>query len=416
MKNASKRRVVITGMGGVTALGNTWAAILPRLRLCQNAVQYMQAWDKFEGLHTKLAAPISHFELPEHYTRKKVRAMGKVSLLATRATELALEQADLLDHPGLTNGSTGIAFGSCSGSTQAISDFASMLTEDNTRNINATTYVKMMSHTTAVSAGLFFGLRGRVIPTSSACTSSSQAIGYAYEAILHGYQTIMVAGGAEELCASEAAVFDTLFATSQKNATPHLSPAPFDSNRDGLVIGEGSSALILEELEHARARGAKIYGEIIGFATNCDASHITQPREETIQICMEQALEQAGLAPAAIGYISAHGTATDRGDIAESNATAKIFGNNTPISSLKSYFGHTLGACGALEAWLSIEMMHEGWFAPTINLNNPDPNCGDLDYIMGEGRPLEIEYLQTNNFAFGGINTSIIIQRWHESL
>lgn len=224
-------------------------------------------------------------------------------------------------------------------------------------------------------------------------------------------QTVMVAGGAEELCPSEAAVFDTLFATSQKNNQRQSSPCPFDRDRDGLVIGEGAGALILEEYEHAKARGAKIYGEIISFMTNCDASHITQPRKETMKVCIEQALKQANLSPSAIGYISAHGTATDRGDIAESNATAEIFGNQTPISSLKSYFGHTLGACGALEAWLSIEMMHAGWFNPTINLNNPDPQCGDLDYIMQSGRKLDVEYIQSNNFAFGGINTSLIIKR-----
>lgn len=405
------KRVVITGMGGVTAFGNDWNNIQDRLKTLENAVRYMPEWEIYDGLHTKLGAPIDHFELPEHYTRKKTRSMGRVSLLSTKATEIALEKSGLLNDPVLTNGQTGIAFGSSTGSTQPVASFATMLNEKHTDNITATTYIQMMPHTTAVNTGLFFGLRGRLITTSSACTSGSQAIGYAYEAIKFGMQTVMVAGGAEELCPSEAAVFDTLFATSQKNDTPKLTPKPYDRDRDGLVIGEGAGALILEEYEYAKARGAKIYGEIIGFITNCDASHITQPRQETIQYCMEQSLKQAGLEPNAIGYISAHGTATTRGDIAESNAVANIYGNKTPISSLKSYFGHTLGACGALEAWLSIEMMHSGWFNPTINLNNIDPDCGDLDYIVGSGRHLDIEYLQTNNFAFGGINTSIIIKR-----
>ena len=405
------KRVVITGMGGVTAFGNDWFTIQARLKKLENAVRYMPEWEIYDGLHTKLGAPIDQFELPEHYTRKKIRSMGRVSLLSTKATEIALEKAGLLNDPIITNGETGIAFGSSTGSTQPVASFATMLNEKHTNNITATTYIQMMPHTTAVNTGLFFGLKGRLITTSSACTSGSQAIGYAYEAIKFGMQTVMVAGGAEELCPSEAAVFDTLFATSQKNDTPKLSPKPYDRDRDGLVIGEGAGALILEEYEHAKARGAKIYGEIIGFVTNFDASHITQPRQETIQYCMQQSLKQAGLDPSAIGYISAHGTATTRGDIAESNAVANIYGNKTPISSLKSYFGHTLGACGALEAWLSIEMMHTGWFHPTINLNNVDPQCGDLDYIVGSGRDLDIEYLQTNNFAFGGINTSIIIKR-----
>ena len=405
------KRVVITGMGGVTAFGNDWLNVQNSLKQLQNAVRYMPEWEIYDGLHTKLGAPIDNFIIPEHYTRKKIRSMGRVSLLSTKATEIALEKAGLLDDPILTGGETGIAFGSSTGSTQPVAEFATMLNEKHTNNITATTYIQMMPHTTAVNTGLFFGLKGRLITTSSACTSGSQAIGYAYEAIKYGMQTIMVAGGAEELCPSEAAVFDTLFATSQLNDTPKLSPRPYDRDRDGLVIGEGAGALILEEYEHAKARGAKIYGEIISFKTNCDASHITQPRQETIQICMEEALKQAKLDAKQIGYISAHGTATARGDIAESNAVANIYGNQTPISSLKSYFGHTLGACGAIEAWLSVEMMHSGWFNPTINLENIDPACGDLDYIVGSGRNLDIEYMQTNNFAFGGINTSIIIKR-----
>ncbi|MEG3134450.1 beta-ketoacyl-ACP synthase [Rouxiella sp. T17] len=408
----SIQRVVITGMKGVTAFGNSWEQVSARLQAGKNAVRHMDEWLIYQGLNTHLGAPIDDFVLPEHYTRKRIRSMGRVSLLSTRAAELALEQAGLLGSPVLTNGETGIAFGSSTGSTKPVSEFATMLTEQHTNNITGTTYVQMMSHTTAVNAGLFFGLKGRVIPTSSACTSGSQAIGYAFEAIKHGYQTVMVAGGAEELCPSEAAVFDTLFATSQQNDTPELSPRPFDTQRDGLVIGEGAGALILESLDHAQARGAKIYGEIVGFATNCDAAHITQPQRETMQICIAKSLQQAGISAAEIGYINAHGTATDRGDIAESQATAAVFGNQTPISSLKSYFGHTLGACGALEAWMSLEMMNEQRFFPTINLSEPDPLCGDLDYLMSEARHIDTEFIQSNNFAFGGINTSLVFRRW----
>ncbi|MEG3127989.1 beta-ketoacyl-ACP synthase [Pantoea cypripedii] len=406
------QRVVVTGMGGVTAFGESWSAVAARLKQGKNAVRHMPEWQVYAGLHTLLGAPVDDFTLPEHYTRKRIRAMGRVSLLATRATELALEQAGLIGNPVLTNGETGIAYGSSTGSTGPVSEFATMLTEKHTNNITGTTYVQMMPHTTAVNAGLFFGLRGRVIPTSSACTSGSQAIGYAWEAIRHGYQTVMVAGGAEELCPSEAAVFDTLFATSQRNDAPHTTPAPFDQQRDGLVIGEGAGTLILESLPHAQARGATIYAELVGFHTNCDAAHITQPQQATMQICIERALQNAGLTPDQIGYINAHGTATDRGDIAESQATAAVFGASTPISSLKSYFGHTLGACGALEAWMSIEMMREGWFVPTLNLTQPAAECGALDYIMGGVRPIETEYVQSNNFAFGGINTSLVFRRW----
>lgn len=404
------RRVVVTGMSGVTAFGHDWASVEPRLKALENATRYMENYAQYEGLNTKLAAPVVDFELPSHYKRKQVRGMGRVSKLATVATENALKQAGLIGHKVLTNGQTGIAYGSSTGSTDAIGAFGVMLNEKTTKAITATTYVQMMPHTTAVNVGLFFGLRGRVIPTSSACTSGSQAIGYAYEAIKHGYQTVMVAGGAEELCPTESAVFDTLFATSLKNDAPKTTPSPYDKDRDGLVIGEGAGTLVLEEYEHAVARGAKIYAEIIGFASNCDAAHVTQPQMETMQICMEMALQNANLHPKHIGYVSAHGTATDRGDIAESNATQNAVGK-VPISSLKSYFGHTLGACGAIEAWIAIEMMNSGWFNPTLNLNSLDPECGDLDYITGSGREMDIEYLMSNNFAFGGINTSIIFKR-----
>jgi len=177
-------------------------------------------------------------------------------------------------------------------------------------------------------------------------------------------------------------------------------------------IGEGAGALILEDLDHARARGAAIYAELVGFGTNSDGCHVTHPDPETMKVAMQLALTDADLAPSAIGYINAHGTGTQHGDIAESQATWNVFGDSVPISSLKSYMGHTLGACGALEAWISIEMMREGWFAPTINLERIDPLCADLDYVVGEGRHLNCEYVMSNNFAFGGINTSLVFKKY----
>ncbi|MDR2862763.1 MAG: beta-ketoacyl-ACP synthase [Puniceicoccales bacterium] len=404
-------RVAITGMAGITAFGNSWAQIKPRLQAGKNAVVRMEDWAEIDGLNTRLAAPVPGFSVPPTYTRIQTRAMGRVSQFSTVATDLALQQAGLIGDPVLTGGQTGIAYGSSTGSTNAVREMASLVPDKSTHNVTATTYVRMMPHTTAVNTGLFFGLRGRLIPTSSACTSGSQAIGYAYEAIRHGYQTIMLAGGAEELCVSEAVVFDTVYATSQRNDEPHLSPRPFDKARDGLVIGEGAATLVLEEWEHAKARGAHIIGEVLAYFTNCDAAHITQPNREMMQVCIASALRQSGLPPEAIGFISAHGTATDRGDIAESNATAAVFGKKAPIASLKSYFGHTLGACGSMEAWLTLEMAHDGWFAPTINLTEIDPLCGELDYLTGDGRHMDIEYFMSNNFAFGGINTSLVIRR-----
>jgi 3-oxoacyl-[acyl-carrier-protein] synthase II len=404
------RRVVVTGMAGISPLGNDWATIREYLGSYRNAVVYMEDWNDYEGLNTRLAAPAASFELNERYNRKSTRSMGRVALLATRASELALADAGLLDHPILASGRIGVSFGSSAGTTKAIGDFGKMVEERTTKGINATTYIKMMAHTAPVNIGVFFGITGRVITTSSACTSGSQGIGYAYEAIKAGKQDAMIAGGAEELCATEAAVFDTLFATSVRNDAPGSAPRPFDGSRDGLVIGEGAGALILEEIEHAKNRGARIYAELVGFGTNSDGCHVTQPNAATMQEAMRLALNDAGLEPNAIGYVNAHGTATAHGDIAESHATFQLFGSQMPISSLKSYMGHTLGACGALEAWISIEMMREGWFAPTINLEKPDENCAPLDYIMGEGRQIDCDYIMTNNFAFGGINTSLIFK------
>ncbi|MFB2687097.1 beta-ketoacyl-ACP synthase [Shewanella mangrovisoli] len=410
--NPLGRRVVVTGIGGISALGHDWPSIASSLKAQKNCVVTMAEWDKYDGLNTRLAAPITDFEVPTHYSRKKIRSMGRVSIMATRASELALIDAGLLDDPVVTSGEMGIAYGSSTGSTDPLIAFGDMLKHGDMSGVTATSYIRMMAHTTAVNVGVFFGLKGRIHTTSSACTSGSQGIGYAYEAIKYGQQTLMLAGGGEELCPTEAVVFDTLFATSTKNATPELTPRPFDANRDGLVIGEGACTLVLEELEHALTRGAKIYAEIVGFGTNSDGQHVTQPNSDTMEIAIRLALKDAALTPDAIGYVNAHGTATDRGDVAETHATHAVFGADMPISSLKSYTGHTLGACGALEAWVSIEMMNAGWFAPTLNLDNIDPECAALDYIRGEPRTLDTDYVMSNNFAFGGINTSLIFKRW----
>lgn len=404
------KRVVITGMAALTPIGNDWEAVAEKLKAQITGIQKMDEWEKYEGLNTHLGAPVD-FTRPKHYTRRQIRGMGRVAMLGTYASELALIDAGLLNHSCLQNGQTGVAYGSSSGSFGGLIDFTRMLLNHDKGGLNATSYIRMMGHTCPVNIGLHFGINGRIIPTSSACTSSSQGIGYAYEAIKQGIQTVMVAGGSDELSASQAAVFDTLFAASILNDEPQRSPRPFDRDRDGLVIGEGGGTFILEEREHALNRDAPIYAEVIGFGTNSDGLHVTQPDSNSMQVAMNLALQDAGLEAHAIGYISAHGTSTDQGDIAESHATAAVFGNNITISSMKSYTGHTLGACGVIEAWASIHMMNEGWFHPTANLDNVDPQCAEMDYIQGEIRIMDCEYIMSNNFAFGGINTSLIFKK-----
>jgi 3-oxoacyl-[acyl-carrier-protein] synthase II len=400
-------------MAGLSPLGSDWPTVREGLLGLRSGVRVMSEWAAYDGLDTRLGAPVPNFAVPAHYPRKKTRSMGRVALMATRATELALADAGLTGHPVLADGSTGIAYGSTSGSPPAMEIYAeAFYTKRSLKGIAGTDYLHVMSHTCAANLAQFFGITGRVVPTCSACTAGSQGIGYGYEAIVSGRQNVMVTGGAEELHAVNAAVFDIMFATSKRNDEPHRTPRPFDRDRDGLVVGEGAGTLVLEALEHAQARGARIYAEIAGFGTNGDGTHITNPDVRGMQRVMELALQDAGLAPRDVGYVNAHGTATEAGDIAESVATHRVFGGAIPISSLKSYLGHTLGAGGALEAWITIMMLLEDWFAPTLNLDEPDPRCAPLDYVRGGPRSLRATHAMSNNFAFGGVNTSLIFRRW----
>ena len=405
-------RVVVSGIGGISAFGRDWASIQAAFKQGRNAVQNMGWQGQYPDLEAQLGAPIEGYAPPAHWTRKQLRSMGRVSYLCVDAAEQALADAGLLGDERIKDGRMGVACGSSTGSTQDIRDVGELLITGKSQNFSANTYVRMMPHTTAANIGIFFGLTGRIIPTSSACSSGSQGIGYAYEAIKYGMIEMMLAGGGEEFCPSEVYVFDSLYAASRRNNEPAQTPRPYDAGRDGLVIGEGAGILVLESLAHAQARGAKIYAEIVGYGANSDGSHVTRPQKATMQRCMALALEDAGLEPAQIGYVNGHGTATEQGDIAETQATEALFGSRMPISSQKSYLGHTLGACGALESWFSIEMMNSGWFAPTLNLDHIDPRCGRLDYIRGQGREIVTDYVMNNNFAFGGVNTSLVFKRW----
>ncbi|WP_339486989.1 beta-ketoacyl-ACP synthase [Pseudomonas sp. EL_65y_Pfl2_R95] len=409
------KRVVVTGMAGITSLGDDWASIEANFRANRSGIRRMDEWDRYTELNTRLGGPIDGFTTPKHWTRKQLRSMGRVSKLAVYAAERALADANLLGDPSIQDGRMGVACGSSTGSTEEIKAFGNMLLNSVADGLNANSYIRMMPHTTAANISIFFGLKGRLIPTSSACTSGSQGIGYAYEAIKFGRLPMMLAGGAEELCPTEAMVFDALYATSLQNDAPQSSPRPYDSSRDGLVIGEGAGILVLEELEHALARGARIHAEIVGFGCNADGLHITKPEQTTMRQAMQLALDDAELKPHAIGYVNGHGTATEQGDIAETLATSSLFGEQMPISSQKSFFGHTLGACGALESWFSIEMMNRGQYVPTLNLDQVDSRCGQLDYLRGTFRQMNNDHVMNNNFAFGGVNTSLIFKRWEQN-
>lgn len=403
------RRVVITGMGIVSPLGQTIESAYRRLKTLENCVRTLPELEVYKGLNSRLGALVG-FTRPANWTRKTTRTMGPVAEYALAATEQAVAAAGL-DAATLESGRTGVAYGSCSGSVAAHLDLYAMFYEHELKNVTSGTYIKLMPQTTACNISVHYKTHGRLVPTGTACTSGSLAIGNAYELIKYGLQDVMIAGGAEEFSPSQVAIFDTLYATSLKNEAPHTTPAPYDAHRDGLVIGEGAATLILEEREHALARGAEILAEVVGFCENTDGTHVTNPNAATMADALRGALVDAGLTADRIAYVNGHGTATKSGDIAETTATYAVFERAVPISSTKSYTGHTLGACGALEAIVTILMQREGWFHPTLNLFAPDPNCAPLDYIVGEGCRIDAEYVMSNNFAFGGVNTSLIFKR-----
>lgn len=405
------QRVVVTGAGVTTAIGHDLESSVASLREGRHGIRYMPEWDIIEDMHGRLGSTVDGLDLKKHYPRKRRRTMGKVALLAVHASEEAVIQSglgeDILKGPR-----AGVAFGSTSGSGSETEAFSKPLALSHSmKGLESNAYFRLMTHTCAVNVGQFFGVKGRIESTCTACTSGSQGIGRGFELIQAGLQDVMIAGGAEELHYTSAVTFDLLMATSHKyNERPDESPRPFDAARDGLVVGEGAGALVLESLEHAEARGATILAEVLAYASNCDGAHLTAPRAEGMEAVMKLSLAQAGLAPADIDYVCAHGTGTEIGDIAESTATANVFPEDTPFASLKGYVGHTLGACGAIESAWCLAMMRDGFLAAGRNLVDVDPRCGQLDYVR-ETRTATPRRIMNNNFAFGGINTSLIFER-----
>ena len=403
-------RVVVTGMGATTPIGHTVDESVASLRAGRGGIRYMPEWDMITDMHGRLGATVEGLDFKTLYSRRKRRTMGRVAMLAVHAAEEAVAQAGL-ESDVLRTPRVGVAFGSTSGSGAETEAFSMpLVTNKNMKGLESNSYFRLMTHTCAVNVGHVFRVKGRIESTCSACTSSSQAIGRGYEMIRMGQQDVMICGGAEEMHYMSGVTFDLLMATSHKyNDHPELTPRPFDSKRDGLVIGEGGGALVLESLAHAKARGATILAEMLGYASNCDGAHLTAPDKDGMRRVMALGLEDAGVTPDDVDYVCAHGTGTDIGDIAESQATWEIFERDVPFSSLKGYVGHTLGACGAIEAAWCLAMMRDGFLGANRNLNEVDPRCASgLDYVR-ETRDARPRFVMTNNFAFGGINTSIVL-------
>jgi 3-oxoacyl-[acyl-carrier-protein] synthase II len=403
------RRVVVTGMGIASPIGHTVDAAIESLRNGRSGIVTKPEWGKYAGLYTRLAGEVRGLALA--YPRKAARTMGRVALLAVYATERALADAGL-SVESLGSLRLGLAHGSTHGSSSSMQPpLERVFLQHTFEGMPSSAYFKFMSHTTAANLAIFFGVHGRVLTTCSACTSGSQGVGYGYEAIKHGHEDVMICGGAEELHELHAATFDVMYATSTKyNERPELSPRPYDVARDGMVVGEGAGTLVLEELEHAVARGARIHAEVVGFGTNCDGQHATSPSVDGMADAMRRALADAGVPATAVRYVNGHGTATELGDIAESHATANVLGPEVAISSTKSFTGHTLGACGAIESIFAIRSMLDGFLPPTRNLDEVDPRCARLDYVR-ELRTAHLDLVMNNNFAFGGINTSLVFAR-----
>ncbi len=409
---STRDRVVVTGIGLASPIGHTLEDVTTALQQGKHGIVTRPDWDSIGSLRTRLAAEVRDLDLSKRYPWKKVRTMGRVSLLATYATQTAIDDAGL-DPELISSGNVGLAYGSTHGSTTALESFCkSLFQENDLKGLAGSAYLKFMSHTCAANLAQFYEIRGRVLSTCSACVSASQAIGAGYELVRNGVQEVMICGGAEELHFTHVGVFDIMYATSARyNERPESSPRPFDAERDGLVVGEGAGTLVLETLGRATKRRAKIYGEIAGYGTNCDGTHVTKPSADGMAAAMRLALQDAGMSPDAIQYINAHATGTTVGDLAESQATLRVLGPKVAISSTKGHTAHTLGACGAIEAAFVMVMIREGFAPPTRNLEEPDAECAPLDYLVGEPRPMKLDTIMTNNFAFGGINTSLIIRR-----
>ncbi len=405
------RRVVITGYGIISPIGNNKEEIKDSFSNKKSGIVNIPEWSEIEGLRSQVAGKAKNID-HKILDRKARRSMGKVAIYSTISAKNAIKDSNLSEEI-LKSGRVGVAASSTIGSPQAYEDFFYEIFKTNSiSQITSMSFLKIMSHTTAANIAVNFGITGRVFSPASACTSSSQAIGMSYEAIKFGIQDIMIAGGAEEIHHTTIATFDILNVASHKfNDKPYLTPSPFDKDRDGMVVGEGGGMLVLEELEHAKKRNAKIYAEIIGFSSLCDGHHMSTPSREGMYLTMNEVLNNSRLKPEQIDYINAHATATETGDIAESQATFDIFSNKTPVSATKSFTGHTLGACGAHEIIFSIFMLEDNTIYPTINFKNLDPRCSPIN-IITENTKKDLNIILSNNFAFGGINTSIIIKKY----
>jgi 3-oxoacyl-[acyl-carrier-protein] synthase II len=412
-----ERRVVITSCSSITPIGRSKTEILHNLTSGISGVKTLKEDDLLAPyIHSKVFGSVD-YPIDYDFKRQHRKTMGPVAYYACQVAKEVIESAGL-DQSFVTSGRLGVAFGSTHGSPTVQREIYKIFfggSHPAVSSIGTVDYLKSMVHTTAVNITKMFGITGRVISSSTACTTSSQSIGYGYETIKYGMQDAMLCGGADEYDTTTVAVFDNLLACSTAfNDTPNLTPRPFDARRDGLVVGEGAGAVMLEEYGLARKRGAPILGEVIGFACNNNGGDLILPNLQGITQTIRLGLKDAKIDAGDVDLVSAHATGTKMGDVIEAQAIYEVYGNRPSIVGLKSYMGHTMGSCGAIETIIALYLMEKGLIVPTLNLDEVDERCAMINHVREVGEcPIRIASVQ--NFAFGGVNTSLIIKRWQDN-
>lgn len=412
----AERRVVITGLGMLSPLGNDVQSSWDGIKSGRSGIGLIDRFDASE-YNTKIGGAVRDLDISPYLSPKDARKMDAFIHYGLIASQQAVESSGLREFEGLDVERVGVAIGSGIGGLEFIEKNVIALAENGPRKVSPffvpASVINMISGNVAIR----YGYQGPNIAITTACTTGTHNIGYAARTIAYGDADVMLAGGAEMATTRTGiAAFSAARALSTRNDEPEKASRPWDRERDGFVLSDGAGVLVLEELEHARKRGAEIYGEVIGFGMSDDAHHITAPSGTGAQKAMRNAIRDAGLEPEDIDYINAHGTSTQIGDVAEVDAVKAVFGDHAhklAMSSTKSMTGHLLGAAGAVEAIFSILAIREGVLPPTINLDNPDEGC-DLDFVANESRQADVRVALSNSFGFGGTNGTLIFRRFED--
>lgn len=413
----SDRRVVVTGIGAITPIGKTAPDFWNGLVSGESGARPIEHFDT-EDFPTKFAAQIDGYEESDYFDRKEARRMDRVCQYALIAAEEALEDS-ALDLEAIDKDRVAVIAGTGIGGMVTFYEQSISFHEHGPRGVSPFFIPMLIPDMVPGQISIKWGFKGPNFCAVSACATGSHNIGLAYDSIKQGQCEIAVSGGSEAPVSKIGlAGFNSMRAMSTRNDSPETASRPFDKNRDGFVLGEGAGMLILEEYEHAKARDARIYGEIVGYGFSADAHHITAPDPEGkgVILALNRALDAAGIKPKDIDHVNMHGTSTPLGDIAETNSLKKVFGEHAyeiNFNSTKSMTGHTLGAAGAIESLATLLAIYHGTIPPTINYETPDPDC-DLNYTFNEAEVRDVTYALNNAFGFGGHNTSVVFKKFQE--